>query len=322
MSEHLIEVVPVELIRHPNADSLSCVKVHGWNVIVKTSAWEGKKLGIYIPPDYVVDAGRPEFAWLRKDGFTKHRVRVQKLRGIVSQGFLVPAPDDAILGDNWFERLGIERYEQHIPGIATGGQAIAGPPGYHPVYDVENFYARDQLLTDGEDVVITEKLHGSCGRFVFAEGEMWCGSRKEWKAKDSNSIWWNCLKTNLWIEEYCSQRPGDTVYGEVLGVQGGFPYGKTETHIPFRVFDVLVKDTWMEFGCLISLFSPEQRVPKLFDGPFNKEMAIAFAEGKTTIENATHIREGIVIQAVPERSHPRYGRIKLKIVGNTYLEKS
>ena len=41
MSEHRVEVVPVVLEQHPNADKLSIVKVRGWQCVVATSDWAG-----------------------------------------------------------------------------------------------------------------------------------------------------------------------------------------------------------------------------------------------------------------------------------------
>ena len=331
MSTHLIPVVNVVKEKHPNADKLSVVKVDGWTVCIRTADWEGIDKGIYIPPDYVVDTTRAEFAWLNKPGHSpKHRVRVQKLRGVVSQGFLVPAPTDAVIGDNWMEKLGIERYEPEHHGQLTKGQATGGPSFIVPKYDVEDYNNRTNLLSEGEEVVITEKLHGCNGRFVFADGKMFCGSRTEWKLEDPTNLWWRALKDNPWIEEVCRANPEHVLYGELLGVQGGFPYG-AKGNVPFRVFDVLYKSDFLPFDEAVLLVTltndcqttDENRwVPLIYRGPLKVEDAKAFAEGQTTVPDATHIREGVVVQPVPDRIHPRYGRIKLKMVSNTYLEKS
>jgi RNA ligase (TIGR02306 family) len=322
MSEHIIEVIKIsELQPHPGADRLDIIKVHGWTCCVKKGDFKVGDLAAYIPPDYVVDTTRPEFAWLRKEGFTKHRVRVQKLRGIVSQGFLIKAPADSIVGENCIDKLSIERYEPHIPGLATGGEAVAGPSFYCEKYDVENFYARDKLLTEGEEVIVTEKLHGCNARFVYHNDRFWCGSRTEWKKEDPKNLWWRCLNQNIWLHEMCTRFPDFVFYGEILGVQGGFPYGKKNDEVNIRIFDVMKDGNWMDWKWLISLLG-EHVVPVLYHGPFSREAAVALSEGQTTIANATHIREGIVIQPYPDRIHPKYGRLKLKVVSNVYLEKS
>ena len=331
MSTHVCPVVKLIKEVHPNAEKLSVCHIDGWTVCIRTEDWVGKDVGIYIAPDYVVDTTRPEFAWLNKPGHSpKHRVRVQKLRGVVSQGFLVPAPADAVVGDNWMERLQIERWEPEHHGLLTGGQAISGPSFIVPKYDVEDYNNRTALLTEGEEVVITEKLHGCNGRFVYADGVMYCGSRSEWKLEDTTNLWWRCLKDNPWIREFCEANPEHVLYGELLGVQGGFPYG-AKGNVPFRAFEVQYKSGYLGFdeASLIATLTSDCQstdetrwVPVLYRGRFNIAEARLNAEGKTTIPGADHIREGIVIQPVPDRFHPRYGRIKLKIVGNSYMEKS
>jgi len=58
MSDHRVEVVPIELLPHPNADTLSVVKVFsGYTCCVRTEDWSGRAIGAYIPPDSIV----PEF---------------------------------------------------------------------------------------------------------------------------------------------------------------------------------------------------------------------------------------------------------------------
>ncbi|MGH9759840.1 MAG: hypothetical protein ACREAC_03250 [Blastocatellia bacterium] len=82
-STHKVEVVPVVLERHPNADTLSVVKVFGgYTVCVRTVDFKDGDLGAYIPPDSVVDSSRPEFAFLAGH----ERIKVKRLRGIVSMG--------------------------------------------------------------------------------------------------------------------------------------------------------------------------------------------------------------------------------------------
>ena len=80
-STHVVEVVPVTLEPHPNADSLSIVHVWDYTVCVRTEDWRGRPMGAYIPPDSLVDTSREEFAFLREEGKTLHRVRAKRFRG-------------------------------------------------------------------------------------------------------------------------------------------------------------------------------------------------------------------------------------------------
>ena len=50
-----VEVVEIgELEKHPNADTLSIVKVKGWQCIVKTDEFKDVKLAAYIPIDSLI----------------------------------------------------------------------------------------------------------------------------------------------------------------------------------------------------------------------------------------------------------------------------
>jgi hypothetical protein len=62
-------------------------------------------------------------------------------------------------------------------------------------------------------------------------------------------------------------------------------------------------------------------VPVLHIGPFDSAMVKALAEGKSMVAGATNIREGVVIEPLIERHERGLGRVQLKIVSNSFLEK-
>ena len=129
MKTYPVRVVPVRLEPHPNADSLSIVRVGGFQCVVRTSAWENVDIGAFVPPDSVV----PE-ALAPVPGAT--RIRAVKLRGEYSEGLLVPAPEGAAIGDDVADVLGITHYEP-VPeerGIQQGDS----PPSWCPTYDLDN----------------------------------------------------------------------------------------------------------------------------------------------------------------------------------------
>ena len=74
MSNHSCDVVQVKLEEHPNADSLSIVRVGGYQCIVRTEDWKDGDLAVYVPPDSVVP-DTEAFAFL---GDHK-RIKVRKL---------------------------------------------------------------------------------------------------------------------------------------------------------------------------------------------------------------------------------------------------
>lgn len=156
ITEHTCDVIKIKLEPHPNADSLSLVMVGDFQCAVRTSDWNNGDLAVYIPPDSVVPETK-EFEFLGKH----RRIKARKLRGEWSVGLLIPAPDDAELGDDLMEQLGIVHYEPTVSGhFTTGGDNVTPPPGFMPTYDVLNFRKYSRLFRDGEEVVVTEKLHG------------------------------------------------------------------------------------------------------------------------------------------------------------------
>lgn len=160
LSTHKVEVVEINLEKHPNAELLSIVKIFGYQVVVRTDDWKDKNLGAYIPPDSLVCTDRPEFTFLKTDGRNIERIKVKKLRGIISMGLLVPAPIGSYVGDDVAVELGVEHYEPPLPTM-TGGDNSKGPPlAYAPKYDVDTIRKYNRLLVDGEKVYVSEKIHG------------------------------------------------------------------------------------------------------------------------------------------------------------------
>jgi hypothetical protein len=216
----------------------------------------------------------------------------------------------------------------HKLGIHTSGDNTHGFDNEDgvdmPVYDVDAFKHYKNAFEPGELVEVTEKIHGSNARFVFRDGHMYAGSRTQWKAETANCIWRSVLKTQPWIQEWCEAHPGYGLYGEVTPTQGeNFKYGSDDPQ--FFVFDVrTLEGTWLgAYGKDLILLDQEnvKLVPKLYEGPFDLDVIHGLVEGKSTVTNANNIREGVVIRPVVERHVHGLGRLLLKVVSNTFLEK-
>ena len=91
------------------------------------------------------------------------------------------------------------------------------------------------------------------------------------------------------------------------------------------LFDILSPDgKWVDFygDPALQIDGPiqEHMVPNLYLGPYSQSVH-SFADGMSVVGNASHIREGIVIRPVVEREVRNLGRVQLKVVSNTFLEK-
>src|SRR5690606_12533869 len=104
-----------------------------------------------------------------------------KLRGIYSQGLLVPCPDPSWpVGKDVREEMRIGKWEPPVDTNMAG--EMESPPGHVPVYDIEGYGRYNHLLPLGTDVTISEKLHGANARYLFKDGRIWCSSRNHfWK---------------------------------------------------------------------------------------------------------------------------------------------
>lgn len=312
-----IEVVPVVLEKHPNADTLSVVKVFdGYTVVVRTADWQGKTKGAYIPPDNVVPGDRPEFAFL--DG--KFRIKSKRLRGVMSQGLLVPVPDNFQVGDDVTEYFGVTRY---VPpaDVEIDGDIGSEPPIPGIKYDIESWFKYKNVLVPDENVVITEKIHGTNSRFTFQDGKIWAASRTFYR-NSPNSVYFRVLSENPQIEEFCRAFPNVILYGEIFGWVQDLKYGAKKGQIWFRAFDVYDRGSFWNWGRFEFAMSEYgiPTVPVLFKGKYSESKVEELMSGTSSI--ASHIREGVVVKPFFERYDEKCGRVILKAVSPEYLEKS
>jgi RNA ligase (TIGR02306 family) len=333
MSTHKCPVVPIKLEKHPNADSLSIVRVNSFVYCARTSEWENVPLGVWIEPDFMCSSDRPEFNFLaathkviENNGVKGYRIKVKRLRGVMSMGLMIPAPEGAKEGDDMREHFGIVRYEPPMP-LSTFGEACKPPPGVRYVYDVESAYNFVHLFEENEEVVATEKVHGANARFAYVpEVGMFAGSRSEWKRNDPNILWWKALANHPEIEEFCKNHPEVTVYGEVYGQVQDLKYN-FQKGVGIVVFDLLRHGVWIDHDEAREIGKNLPWVPVIYRGPWNKEKLFMVAEtGDSEVakwkEGKPQIKEGLVIKPVKERNNLEIGRTQLKIVSNAYLERA
>jgi RNA ligase (TIGR02306 family) len=289
----------------------------------------------------------------------KHRVSAKRLRGVWSEGLLIPVDSEKFKeGDNAWTELELERFEPTLNSSKnkndnfSQSRCVSPPDLPIPIkYDLENykkyknifqaktikhfnpetnefFYTIDEYYSP-PNVIITEKIHGSFARFVFDE-KMHYGSRNQWKAPEKNSLWFEAVAQNPWIEFWCKSNPKKFLMGEVFGHQN-LTYGAASGQVLFRVFDVWDSEDkifWNYEKVLHSLtleqdmsnLSRERFVPILYEGIFSDEIVKKLTDGISLIEGSNHIREGVVIKTTNETvSH--FGRHILKNISNDYYSK-
>lgn len=330
MSEFHVQVVRIGKVgKHPNADTLSITQVSGhYPVIFKTGAFEPGDLAIHVPPDALVPVEHKAFAWLADkatNGF--HRVRFAKIRKVPSYGFLVPLSDvegseGLVEGQNVQQLLGVEKYDPgpcYQIGSELAGKYVSLPQeGIVPHYDIEGLRKYEKLFAAGEEVIITEKIHGSNGRWLFVNGELFCGSRTKFR---QDSVW-NRMAEKYRLKEILAAHEALVLYGEVYGkgIQD-LTYGIEDNAVAF--FDAYDTRTglwwnWDRFAFFCEVNSLPV-VPILKRGSFDLEECYRMAEGTTVLGDGCHVREGIVVKPKDERWDQEVGRVFLKLPGEGYL---
>jgi tRNA-binding EMAP/Myf-like protein len=390
MSEFKVEVVRIgEVVKHPHADSLSIVQVHGgYPCIIKTGDFAAGALAVYVPVDALVPVARPEFAFLAATGKARamERIKARRLRGIFSMGVLVAAPAGTVEGQDVRELMGVEKWEPEAeretvarphentrkarnnemrrvelismvvacavcvvvnlvvaltlgPGwtalavIAAAVIVLSVARGLFlfwfsarfrvpnvPTYDIEGIRKHKCVLLEGEDVWITEKIHGCNGLWLHTGKRFWARSRTVYRFDASNV--WSRVAEQYGLSAKLAAHPGVALLGEVYGSVQDLHYGVPAGEVRVAFFDAMETKTRRFYD--VEEFQSFARgldlpvVPTLYRGSWSESL-LALAEGDSVLPGAGHVREGIVIKPVRERFAHSLGRVVLKLAGEGYL---
>ncbi|WP_422928061.1 RNA ligase (ATP) [Singulisphaera sp. PoT] len=357
MSTLVVEVCEVKSVHpHPNADALEFITVKGWQVIVQKAL--GLKPGdrvVYFPPDSVLP---PELA--DRLGITKYlsplpseidgsrkpglRVRAARLRGEPSYGTIDHEVDPSWeVGLDVKDHYGVTKFEP--PVRPTDGESLPPVPAFHLYTDIENIRNFPDVFSPGEEVVITEKLHGKNCRLglvrVLSDDEtpafeLMAGSRdmrrRQVDAKGRVSDFWRPMNEALegLLRDLSGGEKSVIVFGELYGsgVQD-MAYGLASGEKRFRCFDITVDGRYVDHDVKVEALARHgvEAVPILYRGPFSWEVVEAESYGSTTMcspDDAGKFkgREGCVITPVKERFDASFGgkgRVILKSISADYL---
>jgi tRNA-binding EMAP/Myf-like protein len=176
MSELLVNVVEIREVKpHPNADRLEIAVIDGWEIISGKGNWKVGDWGVHVPPEsmvlkeYADEWGVTPYLSFKGDG-RAGRVKAARLRGIVSFGFLVPAPEGVEIGEDLRRVWEIEKYEP--PEVSLGaGQMSNEDPLFFRYTNIANLRNEVAAFDPKETHVVTEKLHGTNSRVGWIRRE-------------------------------------------------------------------------------------------------------------------------------------------------------
>lgn len=356
------ETAPIE-----NADRIERVRVKQWWCVAGKGQYKIGDKAVYVPPDSVLPEALAERWGIAKycsplpkdisgDRPSGLRVRASRFRGVPSFG-TIQVPDDPTwpVGMDVREHYGITKFEP--PLKSTDGDAASPHPSFHEYSSPEHLGNYPNVLKEGEEVLVTEKIHGTnsrvgwvmTGRSPDGEDEVWeimAGShgtrRKEFNDKGVRSLYWLPLKeqkgeevddplrdlmVDAWFHE--DAKSAVVVFGEIFGagVQD-MQYGQKGKS--FRMFDIAVDGNYLDADKLIAYAEKHgvEMVPVLYRGPFSMAKMNELVDGPTTVCEVSDIkepfkgREGIVIKPVVDRFDLEMGkRAILKYVSADYHDR-
>lgn len=355
MSTLIVEVCLVDAVRpHPHADRVELVEVKGWSCVSAIGQFKPGDKCVYLPPDSVIPETLAEQFGIAKycsqlargiDGERPPglRIRAQRFRGEPSFGTVqhISNPEWPV-GMSLIDILGVTKYDQPIR--ATDGDAAPPFPAFHTYSDIENIRNFPDVLAEGEEVVIMEKIHGSNLRVgqIVAPDEYGCAvftlmagshdqNRKEFNGKGQRSKYWYALTPAVQdlLCEIADVENNVVIFGELFGegIQD-MQYGMKG--LGFRAFDIAVNGKYMSWDEQQEIFDDHPEVvtaPILYRGPFSMDKVRELTDGPTTLCETDKAgkfsgREGVVIRPIKERYSeelPNFGRVILKSISVDYL---
>ena len=322
------------------AHSICIYHVGGWKIV--------DSIGKYLTGDMVVMCEIDSFIpteiapFLTQAGhFPKEykgvkgeRLRTKKLKGVISQGLLLPLETlTNFPSDQWFDTSSFEGSDvSSLLGIIKWDPSAEfqspDAKGLFPSFIPKTAQERIQNLSkdfqnwkeEGTIWEVTEKLDGSSMTVFYKEGQLGVCSRNLELKEDENNTFWKAAKSNGATSVLTNKGKNIALQGELVGpgIQGN-KYNLTD-HVYF-VYDIFDIDKQ-------SYFLPEERQAFCKDAFLNHVPVlnhVHFTKDSTeTIEDVLKSAEGkSVAGSKPEREGLVYKSYKtqdsFKAISNKWL---
>jgi len=242
----------------PDADKivLASLNENSWKCVVKKDEFKIDEKVVYICIDSIVDKENPAFAFLEP---RKFKVWTARLRGVYSQGLVVPTsvlefygqnPESFNIGDDITEITKTAYYEKPLD-IKLQGEARGGLPtaiGFRKTDETNLLSCRKGVLDEliGKKIYLSIKRDGSSTSFVYNNGDFQACSRSL-SMKEGNGYPW-LVSDKFDIKNKMTNYGGNwIIQGETTGVKfNGNRLGLTDTE--FHIFNIFNIDTRKYLG--------------------------------------------------------------------------
>jgi RNA ligase (TIGR02306 family) len=181
---------------------------------------------------------------------------------------------------------------------------------------MSHFKNYPSLFADGEEVIVTEKIHGTNFRagwvptvadtwwkkikkffgklepfeFVYGSHHVQLQDKKGWNGYYEFNVYAETVE-KYWLKTRIPK--GYVIYGEVYGpgIQKGYGYGLPTGEHQLRIFDVMVYDesvhqmkyiNWMGVEIMASLLKCKT-APVIYKGPFRSDLVKEWEQGPSLI---------------------------------------
>lgn len=330
---YVVEIDAIEPIE--GADAIEVAKVGGWRVVVKKNEYQVGDKAVYfeldswIPHELAPFLTQPGHEPKEYNGVKGQKLKSKKLRGVISQGLLLPKPIglmDAQVGDVLDEYFGIQKWEM-ADNAQLAGSAKGNFPSLVPKTDQERIQNLSKELqkwiTNVENLAweVTEKLEGSSMTcFLGQDGFEVCSRNLSLKEDTNNTFWAVALREQIKDKMIDRGYFGYAIQGELIGpgVQGNiYKLNKHEFHV-YDVYDTINSRylSHAERVQVVELLELKHVPVILKNGLVNHTIdeLLELAEGKSVL-NPSQEREGIVFK---QHQNPD---VSFKVISNKYLLK-
>lgn len=331
----------------PDADALSVAKLRGkgWKIVVKRGQFKPGDECVYFEIDSCLPVDDPRYEFLKGRCLKKFmgaetiRVKTIKLRGVVSQGLLIPRSEFPELAefnvdDDVSNVLGVVNYDTFVASRLPKnicGEVLGTFPSFVPKTDEERIQNLDELF-ENECVKrlkfeVTEKYDGASATYFYApsyrdEPFGVCSRNVQLRETAENVYWEMARRLNLRekLAAYYEETGIEVaIQGELVGpkINGNRDCYDDYDYFVFRVFDIS-ENVW---------FTPDERLDlclsfklkhvKILNAEYQAfveldslDKMLAYAEGQT---DRGHEREGVVFKEIANNA------LSFKVISNKYL---
>lgn len=195
--QRVLELYPIK-----GADFIETAQINGWQCIVRKGEFKVGDLGVYFEIDSVPPP-EPVYDFLAPNGRSgSFRIRTKKLRGVISQGLLLPIEGDIanrvkqipLEGDDWTELLGVTKYEVPVKEMRLGRSVRPYGPfaADVPKTDEERLQSSPGVLSEmlGLPYVITEKCDGTSSTFAIDRDGVFRVYSRNWEVEPATDPSW------------------------------------------------------------------------------------------------------------------------------------